>query len=473
MLLFATTSTIVAKQNMVETPSYDSTTTNSNSNTVTPIQTFDIGRKTVYAWALNQMTVGPITFDLSNPGGATSITASASKPYAGTWVMDKWYIVTATTHQLKTVDPTTGAETLIGNTGVTSSYTVTGIAYDDVTETMYGTWASIDGTNYYTYVYSIDLTTAVATLVGSPITTDVFIDIACNSTGQFYGFGLVTDILYSFDPTVPSISAIGSLGININYAQGAECDKDTDILYLAGYTTSGALYTVNTNTGQATNIGAFPGGAEVDAFAIPYTYSVNNPPNTPGAPSGPTSGVMETDYSFTASTTDPEGDDIYYWFDWDDGTNTGWLGPYSSGATVTATHAWSSIGDYDITVKAKDEKGKESDFSPPHTITIVESPVLKIDWIMGGLFKVKTLIKNIGGLPANNIAYSITLTGGAFIGKETTGTIASLAPGASETVKSKFILGFGATVVKVTATIPESSDTKEQNGTVMLFFIKL
>lgn len=124
-------------------------------------------------------------------------------------------------------------------------------------------------------------------------------------------------------------------------------------------------------------------------------------------------------------------------------------------------------------MKAKDEFGHESEVSLTHTITIVESPVLKIDWIMGGLFKVKTLIKNIRGLQANNIAWTITFTGGAFIGKETTGTITSLEPGASDNVISKFILGFGATVVKVTATIPESTDMKDQSGTVMLFFINL
>jgi photosystem II stability/assembly factor-like uncharacterized protein len=201
----------------------------------------------------------------------------------------------------------------------------------------------------------------------------------------------------------------------------------------------------------------------------------NRPPTTPDAPSGPTNGIINVEYEFTASTTDPEGDDVYYWFDWDDGTNSGWLGPYTSGAPVTESHTWTAVGVYHITVKAKDELGHESDISPAHTITITEAqvPILKIEWIVGGVLKVKTLIKNIGGDAANNIAWTITLTGGAFIGKETTGTITSIEPDASETVNSKLILGFGATVVKVTATIPESTDIKEQSGTVLLFFIKL
>ena len=223
---------------------------------------------------------------------------------------------------------------------------------------------------------------------------------------------------------------------------------------------------------------------ENNGFAVGKTGTIlhttnggwsNRPPTTPDAPSGPTNGIIHVEYEFTASTTDPEEDDIYYWFDWDDGTNSGWLGPYPSGATVTAAHTWTDKGAYEITVKAKDEFDLESDVSPSHIITIAEEqiPVLTIEWIMGGLFKVKTLIKNIGVVTANNIDWTITLTGGAFIGRETTGIIASLEPNAGETVSSKLILGFGATVVKVTATIPESSDMKEQSGTVLLFFIKL
>ncbi len=45
-------------------------------------------------------------------------------------------------------------------------------------------------------------------------------------------------------------------------------DEDTGTLYWAAYTTSGELRTIDTATGASFLIGAFPGGAEVDAFAI-------------------------------------------------------------------------------------------------------------------------------------------------------------------------------------------------------------
>ena len=82
----------------------------------------------------------------------------------------------------------------------------------------------------------------------------------------------------------------------------------------------------------------------------------------PGRPviSGPRviQGGKEHDYSFTA--TDPEGHDIYYIVDWDDGERTDWLGPYSSGETIVLGHTWYHKGEYQIKAWAKDEYGKES-----------------------------------------------------------------------------------------------------------------
>jgi hypothetical protein len=99
--------------------------------------------------------------------------------------------------------------------------------------------------------------------------------------------------------------------------------------------------------------------------------STSNPPLTPPAPTGPTHGVRNVSYFYSASTTDPDGDEIYYMFNWGDGTSTAWLGPYSSGLTMSASHAWSTIGTSDVTVKAKDTNGATSGWSAPLTMTIV------------------------------------------------------------------------------------------------------
>lgn len=92
-------------------------------------------------------------------------------------------------------------------------------------------------------------------------------------------------------------------------------------------------------------------------------YHQNGPPNVPAIPSGPTNGKHDTDYSYVTSTTDPEGDQVYYWFDWGDGTTSGWLGPYGSGIGCEATHQWNTQGEFTIRVKAKDGPGLESDWA--------------------------------------------------------------------------------------------------------------
>lgn len=200
----------------------------------------------------------------------------------------------------------------------------------------------------------------------------------------------------------------------------------------------------------------------------------NIPPDTPGAPTGPTTGQMGRQYTFSATTIDPEGDNISFMFNWGDGNSSEWVGPVASGGTVSAPHEWAAIGDFEVTVKARDEStGRESGWSPAHTIAILEAPILNIDWISGGVFRVTSLIKNNGGIPATNVEWSITLSGGVFIGKQTTGEIPSLAPGEQQTISSKMILGFGATVVSVNVSVPESSDMQTKSGLILLFFVRL
>ena len=89
----------------------------------------------------------------------------------------------------------------------------------------------------------------------------------------------------------------------------------------------------------------------------------NNPPNKPARPSGPSAGLILESFSYSSSTTDPEGDEIYYLFDWGDGTNSGWLGPYNSGQTVIDSHMWVFKGSYNIKVQARDEHGAVSVWS--------------------------------------------------------------------------------------------------------------
>ncbi len=103
------------------------------------------------------------------------------------------------------------------------------------------------------------------------------------------------------------------------------------------------------------------------------TGGKNYPPDKPDNPSGPASGNVRTEYTYTAVTTDPEGEQIWYLFDWDASWHhdySGWLGPFASGATGSAKHKWTSQGDYQIRVKAKDVYGFESDWSDPFSVSM-------------------------------------------------------------------------------------------------------
>ena len=101
----------------------------------------------------------------------------------------------------------------------------------------------------------------------------------------------------------------------------------------------------------------------------------NAAPNKPSTPSGTTSGRANTAYTYTTSTTDPNGDQMSYWFDWGDGTNSGWVGPYASGATASATHSWTSQGSYQIKVKAKDTSDTESVWSDPLAVSMPKQKI--------------------------------------------------------------------------------------------------
>jgi hypothetical protein len=219
------------------------------------------------------------------------------------------------------------------------------------------------------------------------------------------------------------------------------------------------------------------GWMELSAIGFPGSWNLwagvgaggNQPPVTPNAPAGPTSGSVGVSYSFTASTTDPEGDTISYLFDWGNGHDSGWLPEIASGATATASYAWPAAGTFDITVKAKDANGAESGVSAVHTIVISAAPSIEIGAITGGLFKVKAVINNNGAVAATNVSWSINLAGGIILlGKATTGIIPTIAADGTATITSKMIVGFGKTVITVTA----DTASKTQNATVLLVFIK-
>lgn len=102
-------------------------------------------------------------------------------------------------------------------------------------------------------------------------------------------------------------------------------------------------------------------------------YQKQFPPYTPLKPSGPGVGYRDRTYTYTTSTTDPNGDSVRYQFDWNDGTKT-WTEWKTSGATASASHSWSYIGTWHVRVRAQDSNGAYSGWSPIKTVNIVGWP---------------------------------------------------------------------------------------------------
>ncbi|MCX6661620.1 MAG: C25 family cysteine peptidase [Euryarchaeota archaeon] len=141
------------------------------------------------------------------------------------------------------------------------------------------------------------------------------------------------------------------------------------------------------------------------------SVTTSDPPVTPSKPNGPTHGTRGRQYTFSSVSTDPNNDQIYYLFNFGDGTSSTWLGPYSSGLTCSASYSWSDIGSYNVKVKAKDTNGATSDWSEPLTITIVLNDAPDIPTIKGPatgapgkayLFKMQTTDAN-----GDNVYYFI------------------------------------------------------------------
>ena len=88
---------------------------------------------------------------------------------------------------------------------------------------------------------------------------------------------------------------------------------------------------------------------------------INGPPSAPII-TGETNGKPGTEYEYTFNAVDPDGDNVKYHIDWDDGDSEETdFNP--SGTDVKVKHTWSTQGTYIIKAKAVDIHGAESDWA--------------------------------------------------------------------------------------------------------------
>jgi len=102
-----------------------------------------------------------------------------------------------------------------------------------------------------------------------------------------------------------------------------------------------------------------------------YYSPVGNAPFKPSTPDGPTSGRTGQSQTYSTSTSDPNGDDVSYGWDWNgDSVVDEWTGFNPSGAPVSTSHTWNADFTGEIKVKAKDTNDDESPWSNPLSVSI-------------------------------------------------------------------------------------------------------
>jgi hypothetical protein len=102
------------------------------------------------------------------------------------------------------------------------------------------------------------------------------------------------------------------------------------------------------------------------------TYSKNKNENRlPNIPTvnGKFMGKIGEEYDYTFISSDPDGDSVYYYVDWDEYINTQncysytWTGLTPSNVRQNASFNWIRNGYHVVRVKAVDEFGYESDYA--------------------------------------------------------------------------------------------------------------
>ena len=191
-------------------------------------------------------------------------------------------------------------------------------------------------------------------------------------------------------PSIPSGPISGVVGVSYSYSTsttdpdgdyiryGWDWDGDNIVDEYSSLMSSGSIDT-RSHTWSSAGIYNVKVKAEdehdaVSGFSTPLTVTITNqPPNKPSTPSGKTNGKAGEIYQYSSSTTDPDDDHVSYFFDWGDGSDSGWTDPISSGEIIVESHIWNEQGDYQVKVKARDTYFSESEWSDPLVVSMLKS----------------------------------------------------------------------------------------------------
>ncbi len=119
----------------------------------------------------------------------------------------------------------------------------------------------------------------------------------------------------------------------------------------------------------------------ISEWSLPHNImiTINQPPNTPSTPSGPSIGFIDTFYLFSSSAIDPDEETVSIRFDWGDGDTSEWSNPVPSRGPVLRAHSWSYPDTFYIKAQAKGIVEEITGWSEAHQIIINSESVSKIE----------------------------------------------------------------------------------------------
>lgn len=254
-----------------------------------------------------------------------------------------------------------------------------------------GEWEKTDGVNQWSYTWD---TTA---------SEDGEYEIqAITSDGTLQSAAHVIHILVNnyanfppYEPNMPTGPEEGTAGYMYTYTTqtqdpngnqiryGWDMNNDDIVDIWTDYHESGEEIQTDISWGEAgtyyLKVKAEDKLGNASEFSQSFTVEITGTNQAPSTPviTGPSKGIPDEAYEFTATSADPEKTDIWYLFDWGDGEDSGWRGPYSSGESLTLSHAWENEDTFEVSVKTKDIHDEDSEWgkvsvSIPHSKTIVE-----------------------------------------------------------------------------------------------------
>jgi hypothetical protein len=234
-------------------------------------------------------------FNLNTPGSiessGNSIADHGSLRGGDFWGSDYSRLYAFEESKLIALDVPTGDKEIIGALPMISTYsTYPGMAYEPITGKMYILHAYECYQGYS--LYSVDVTTAAATLIAPISGTGCLDSLTADDSGTLYTIDIDNDALVAIDPTTGATTIVGSLGFDANiFTQGLAWDSATNQLYYAATDASSwpfvqKFYLVSKATGAATQIGDMGwssiGGLAIASDAAEWvrfpTYRMDVPP---------------------------------------------------------------------------------------------------------------------------------------------------------------------------------------------------